>query len=163
MKLLQTCRLVSVLAAVFSVVLCCSEKLQADWVLVQNQPVRIYRDTRTGLEWSVTLDSADHDHDYARQLVAQYGLRLPTWDELRDVVNNSGGINQLNIKKGYTDLYETSDPDVLAGAYGGSISTKRPRMPLLTQSWVIGVRRSSGNSQSNGNSHSGGGGGFRPG
>ncbi|MBR5710297.1 MAG: hypothetical protein IKX40_06035 [Thermoguttaceae bacterium] len=130
-------------AAVFAFFASFSSGAQAGWVKVQDSPITIYRDTRTGLEWSVTIDSADNDHDYAMRLVQKYGLRLPTWAELRDVVNNNNAIDWLDMEDGLLDLYETNDPNVLAGAYGGSISTKRPRQ-AITQTWVLGVRGGGG-------------------
>lgn len=130
----------AVLAAVFAFFASCLSVAHAGWIKVQDSPITIYRDTRTGLEWSVTLDSADNDHEYALSLVRKYGLRLPTWDELRDVVNNNDAVDQLNMKDGFLDLYETENPKVLAGASGGGIQTKRPRQPLITQTWILGVR-----------------------
>ena len=131
------------LAAVFAFFASFSSGAQAGWVKVQNSPITIYRDTRTGLEWSVTISNAGNDNDNARRIAQKYGLRLPTWDELRDVVNNNNAIDWLDMEDGLLDLYETSDPNVLAGAFGGSISTKRPRQ-AITQTWVLGVRSSSG-------------------
>ncbi|MBQ6614942.1 MAG: caspase family protein [Thermoguttaceae bacterium] len=132
----------AIIAAVIAFIAVCSSGVQAGWVKVQDSPITIYRDTRTGLEWSVTIARANNNHDYAKQVVQKYGLRLPTWNELRDVVNNNDAIDWLDIENGLLDLYETNDPSVLAGAYGGSIDTKRPRQPLITQTWVLGVRSS---------------------
>lgn len=137
-------KIAAVFATVIAFIAICSSGAQAGWVKVQDSPITIYRDTRTGLEWSVTIASANNNHDYAQQVVQKYGLRLPTWNELRDVVNNNDAIDWLDIEDGLLDLYETNDPSVLAGAYGGSIDTKRPRQPLITQTWVLGVRSSGG-------------------
>ena len=134
----------AIIAAVIAFIAVCSSGVQAGWVKVQDSPITIYRDTRTGLEWSVTIARANNNHDYAKQVVQKYGLRLPTWNELRDVVNNNDAIDWLDIEDGFLDLYETSDPKVLAGAYGGSIDTERPRQPIITQTWVLGVRSSGG-------------------
>lgn len=128
------------LAIVFATLACCSTELKAGWQLVQNHPIRIYRDTRTGKLWSVTISNAGNSNSNARRIVNKYGLRLPSWDELRDVVNNNGAISTLEMEDGFLDLYETDNPNVLAGAYGGSIDTKRPRQPIITQTWVLGVR-----------------------
>lgn len=129
----------AILASVFAVLICCSADLKADWVLVQNSPIRMYRDTRTNMEWSVTIASSGNSHSKAKGIVQKYGLRLPTWSELRDVVNNNDGIDYLEIEDGFLDLYETDQASVMAGAFGGSIDTKRPRNPLC-RTWVIGVR-----------------------
>ncbi len=123
-----------------SVVLSFCSSASAGWTLVYSGGgFNVYRDTETGLEWTTTLGSSGNDHGMARNLVNNVGFRLPTWHELRYVVNNNNGIYQLNLRQGLLDLYETDNPSVLAGAYGGSISTKRPRQ-AITQTWVVGVR-----------------------
>ena len=132
-------RFFAVLAVAFTALVCFTTELKAGWELVQSYPIRIYRDTRTGLEWSVTIANAGNDNTYARNLAYQYGLYLPTWEQLRDVVNNNGAIGVLEMEDGLLDLYETRNPNVLAGAFGGSIKTKRPRQ-AITRTWVIGVR-----------------------
>lgn len=139
MKFFQMNRIVLIFTIAVAAFACCSSELKADWVEVQKYPIRIYRDTRTGLEWSVTITNAGNSNANAQNIVQQYGLRLPTWDEFRDVVNNNNAINRLEMENGLLDLYETDDPDVLVGVFGGRVQTKRPRQKF-TRTWVIGVR-----------------------
>ena len=139
MNLLQGVKTFAFMAVMLVVFACCPANLKADWVKVQDYPITMYRNTVTNQIWSVTISSANNDNNYARQVAGQYGLRLPTWEEFRFVVNNQNAIQWLNMKDGLLDLYETWDPNVLAGAYGGSIDTKRPRQKI-TRTWVIGVR-----------------------
>lgn len=140
MNLLRGVKTFAFTAIVFTILACWTANLKAEWIKVQDHPVTLYRDSTTNMIWSVTLTNAGNNNAYARQVVSQYGLRLPTWNELRYVVNHQNAIMWLNMKTGFLDLYETQDPSVLAGAYGGSIDTKRPRQPIITQTWVIGVR-----------------------
>lgn len=132
-------RFFAFMAIAFAAVACFTSDLKAGWDPVANYPIRLYRDTRTGKVWSVTIANAGNDNANARHIAHQYGLRLPSWEELRDVVNNNNAINVLEMEDGLLDLYETDNPNVLAGPYGGSIKTKRPRQPF-TRTWVIGVR-----------------------
>lgn len=139
-------RLIVVLALFFALIAACSLPLYAGWQLVQKNPITIYRDTRTGLDWSVTIANASNNAN-AQRVVQQYGLRLPTWEEFRDVVNNNGAVDWLDIKDSKYDWYETRDPNVLVSAWPGSVFIKRPRSGYM-KTWIIGVRDSSGKKQS---------------
>ena len=113
----------------------------AQWVSVgQVQGISIWRNTRTNLEWTTSLSSVNGNAQ-ARNRAASLGFRLPTFDELADVVNNNGGVNRLNIRTGLLDYYETADSNVLAGAFGGNIRTRLDRNRPGTH-YVVGVRRS---------------------
>ncbi len=140
MELLQVKRISAFLIIAIIAAVCNTVELKADdWVRVQNFPVKVYQDTRTGLYWSVTISNAGNSNANARRIANRYGFRLPSWDEIRDVVNNNNAINWLEMEDGLFDLYETDNPNVLAGAFGGSVETKRPRQPIITQTWVLGV------------------------
>ena len=142
MKLLQVKRISAFLIFGIIAAVCNSAELKADdWVKVQNFPVKVYQNTRTGLYWSVTIANAGNSNANAIRIAHRYGFRLPSWNEIRDVVNNNNAINWLEMESGLFDLYETDDPNVLAGAFGGSVDTKRPRQPVITQTWVLGVSK----------------------
>lgn len=131
---------VSVALALFSTFFTSSAEAQL-WVKVgQIGNASIYRDTSTGLEWTQTLGRVNNNAS-ARQLVNQYGFNLPTFQQLSYVANMRNGIAQLNMSQGLLDFYETSNPNVVAGPYGGNITTPLAR-GIFQQgpNFVIGVR-----------------------
>lgn len=132
-------RFLFVLSVVLAAFACYCTDIKADWQLVQEKPIRMYRDTRTGLEWSVTIAEANKSNRYAKSIVEKYGLRLPTWEEFRDVVNNNNAIDFLEMKTSKLDFYETDIPGVVFNPVEICSTTKRPR--VIKQTWVIGVRK----------------------
>ncbi|MDR2171631.1 MAG: hypothetical protein LBP59_15925 [Planctomycetaceae bacterium] len=105
--------------------------------------VRIYRDNLTGLEWTTTLGrvpSSDRGSS-ARDMVAQYGFRLPSFFELQQMQRH-GGFAPLNIRSAIGNYYETSNSNYLANAAINGFQTPQQRKGT-GRNWVIGVRESS--------------------
>ena len=117
-----------------------SGTLNAAWVKVQDSPA-VYRDTRTNLEWTVTLGSTCSNAQ-AQSLVQKYGFRLPTPCELRDVINCSCGACQLCLYSGHHNAYETCDPCTLVSVRHGRAVVKARR--ACSRTWVVGVRGGNG-------------------
>jgi hypothetical protein len=116
----------------------------ADWSNVgEINGVTVYRDNRTGLEWTQTLgrvQSSDWGSS-ARGMVAQYGFRLPTFGELQQMQRH-GGFSPLQIHSTIGNYYETYDSDYLANAAVNGFQTPQKRKGS-GRNWVIGVRESS--------------------
>ena len=109
--------------------------------------IQVYRDERTGLEWTVTIGQVQSSGwgDPARALAARYGFRLPSFRELQ-VMEANGGFRPLKINTRMQQYYETSDSNVLAAAWGNGFRTPQQRLGR-GMNWVIGVRQGGGGNQ----------------
>ena len=102
--------------------------------------VQVYRDNVTGREWTVTLGQVASSGwgTPAQAKVSALGFRLPSFSELR-VMEAHGGFSYLNINNGFGQYYETSNSNILGGAYRNGFATPQQRKGT-GKNWVIGVR-----------------------
>lgn len=127
-----------------SLLLCvaCTTDAQAQWQPRGSiQGIPVWRDTMTGLDWTVTLGqvpSADWGKQ-ARKRVAPLGFRLPSFEELQTMYNLHNGGGVLQIRTGPYDWYETSDPNILGCAWINGFQTPKMRQGI-GNNYVIGVR-----------------------
>ncbi len=136
MSLHSKTRLFAVLATALAFFASFSGTLSAAWEKVQDCPT-VYRDTRTNLEWTVTLGSVCSNAQ-AQSLVQKYGFRLPTPSELQYVINCNCGACQLCLYDGRHNAYETSNPCAQISIRRGCavVTSKRG----CQRTWVVGVR-----------------------
>ena len=134
----------------------------AGWTNLGNvNGIQVYRDERTGLEWTVTIGQVQSSGwgAPARTLVQRYGFRLPSFQEL-SVMSTNGGLGPLNIRRTLGQYYETSDSNILGNAAGVVPGFRTPQQRQgRGMNWVIGVRQggSSGGQQGVQQGGSGGG------
>ncbi|MCL2744461.1 MAG: hypothetical protein FWE67_11485 [Planctomycetaceae bacterium] len=102
--------------------------------------IRIFRDERTGLEWTQTIGQVQSSGMGvpARTLAAKYGFRLPSFRELQ-VMEANGGFRYLNINNRAYQYYETSNSNILGNAFRTGFRTPQQRQGT-GMNWVIGVR-----------------------
>ena len=113
----------------------------AQWTNVGNvNGVQVWRDNRTGLEWTATLGTVQASGwgAPARALVAQHGFRLPSLSELQ-VMGANGGFQPLSLRTAGTQYYETSDSNILGIPRNNSFRSWQRRG--VGPSWVVGVRQ----------------------
>ena len=121
---MQKSRVILVILTLLAFVCSASVASAADW---SNAGGGWHRDNTTGLLWSNDTGNVVTSYDQARSIAKKMGGRLPTWEEIRDVVNNRDAIYELDMQTGPLDFYETAKSNELCSAYGGSISSKFPR------------------------------------
>ena len=109
--------------------------------------IKVYRDERTGLEWTVTIGQVQSSGwgTPAQALVAKHGFRLPSFRELQ-VMESNGGFRYLNINNRAYQYYETSDSNILGNAFRNGFRTPQQRQGT-GMNWVIGVRQGGGGGQ----------------
>ena len=117
------------------------QKATAQWTdLGKVNGVQVYRDEKTGLEWTQTIGQVQSSGwgAPARSLVSKHGFRLPSFRELQ-IMEANGGFRRLNINTRAQQYYETSNSSVLAAAWGNGFRTPQQRQGV-GRNWVIGVR-----------------------
>ena len=130
----------SVLAVVGLSILVPKEAV-AQWTNVGHvNGIQVYRDERTGLEWTQTIGQVQSSGwgGPARALVARYGFRLPSFRELQ-VMEANGGFGRLKIRTSMSQYYETINSNILGAAWGNGFRTPQQRKGV-GMNWVIGVR-----------------------
>jgi hypothetical protein len=113
----------------------------AQWTRLGNiNGVQVYRDERTGMEWTQTIGQVQSSSwgTPALALVAKYGFRLPSFRELQ-IMEVNGGFRPLKINTAMQQYYETSNSSTLAAAWGNGFRTPQQRKGT-GRNWVIGIR-----------------------
>lgn len=136
MSLCSKSRIVAIVATALAFFAGISGASNAAWEKVQDSPA-VYRDTRTNLEWTVTLGSVCSNAQ-AQSLVQKYGFRLPTPSELQYVINCNYAACQLCLYDGHRTAYETSNPCTLVSVRHGCARIVSRRSCKCT--YVVGVR-----------------------
>lgn len=137
MKCVRVCTVGALVCAAIAI---SASSAKADWQYqgtVQGAPV--YRDTNTGLVWTVTLgqvESSDWGKS-ARNAVQQRGFRLPSFNELQSI--DSQGWQLLQIRADLSDYYETADPRILGNGAITGFQTPQNRLGI-GRNWFLGVR-----------------------
>jgi hypothetical protein len=102
--------------------------------------VNYYKDPSVNRFWTVTLGQVPSNTwgVGAQQKIDQMapGWRKPTFAELQQMYNITGGGPQVGFQNGLFDYYETSDPAILANAFGNGIRTPQKRAGV-GNNWVI--------------------------
>jgi hypothetical protein len=114
--------------------------VSAQWTNVgQVNGIQIYRDNRTGLEWTVSLGRSN-SFNTANQRVAGLGFRLPTHSQFRSLEKN-GGINKLRINTAWLNGFYWEASGNVVNGNGGNFSSLFPSTRAgAANAYAIGVR-----------------------
>ncbi len=132
-------------------------EVRAQWTNRGNiNGVQVYRDERSGLEWTTSL-SRTRTAGAARQKVANLGFRLPSHSEFRSLERN-GGIRKLGMNTTWAAGFYWESSGGLVNGNGGNFSSKFPsNRARIGDPFAIGVRRGQGGNQGTVQGNQGGG------